>query len=221
MAKLGKFSAIHQPVTKVLKRRVRVSVSIGSGNMRSLLSLSGQTAYDAAAVDNWFAVSAADYAAVVSGLSSVTKYGLTDSQTAENGSGWSGGYAQAFPSTIGTVPANTYLIGFVSKTQNGGTTTPLISTTFRGTYTAIANSPSAAASSANGYFLRKPTTTTSATSYIGIVNSTTGLSTTTTFNPTVNERGGYDNTVPYSTWTPWTNQFLIFQMLGTPTNQWS
>ena len=200
---------------------VPTSAAIVSGNMRALLSASGQSAYDAAATDNWFAVSSTDYAAVVSGLASVTKYGLTDAQVAENGSLWSNGFAQAFPSTIGTVPANTYLFGFISRNATGGTTTPLISTTFKGTYTAISNSPNAAISGARGYFLRKASSATSATSYIGILPSgSNGYLTTTTFNPPVSQMGGYDNTVPYSTWTQWNAQYLIFQMLGTPTLQW-
>ena len=58
----------------------------GGGSMRALLSASGQAAYDAAATDNFFAVSQADYDAVVAGLSSVTKYGMNDSMVAENGS---------------------------------------------------------------------------------------------------------------------------------------
>ena len=67
--------------------------SSGRGDMRSLLSASGKTAYDAAATDNFFAVSQTDYNAVVTGLSSVTKYVMSDVQVAENGSGCSAGYA--------------------------------------------------------------------------------------------------------------------------------
>jgi len=206
------------------KRKVTVPVGIGGsgGTMRSLLSVSGQSAYDAAANDSWFSVSSADYAAVVSGLSSITKYGLTDAQVAENGSAWTTGYAQAFPSTIGTVPANTYLIGFISRNTNGGTSTPLISTTFKGTYTAISNSPNAATGGARGYFLRKATSATASTSYIGILPAgSTGSLTTTGFNPPVAQMGGYDATSPYSTWSQWNGAYLIFQMIGTPTNQWS
>ena len=196
----------------------------GGGDMRALLSASGQAAYDAAATDNFFAVSQADYNAVVAGLSSVTKYGMNDSMVAENGSAWSAGYAQQFPLALGTVPSGVYLFGFISRTQSGGTTTPLISTTFKGTYTAISNSPNAAVSGARGYFLRKASAATAATSYIGIVNSVNGLLGTTDSNVTPSSNGaGYDNTVPYSTWTSWNGvgtKLLIFQMLGTPTQQW-
>ena len=192
----------------------------GGTDMRSLLSASGQTAYDAAATDNFFAVSQADYDAVAAGLSTVTKYGMNDSMVAENGSAWSAGYAQQFPLALGTVPSGVYLLGFISRTTTGGTTTPLISTTFRGTYTAISNSPNAATGSARGYFLRKASASTAATSYIGLVNSTTGLLGSTGFNIASGQQGAYDGAAPYSTWTLWPGAFQIFQMLGTPTQQW-
>ncbi len=188
-----------------------------SSSIRALLSASGQSAYDAAASGNWFSVSASDYAAAVAGINGSAKYVMNDSLVAENGTAWSGTYAQAFPLTIAQIPSGVYLYGFISRTQSGGTTTPLISTTFRGTYTAIANSPNAATSSARGYFLRKAPTATSATSYVGLVNSATGLMGTTTYNVAAGSRGGYDNTVPYSTWVDWTGAYQIFQLLGTTT----
>lgn len=216
---------------QIKNRKIGVNIFIPKKNviattnaMRNLLSESGKTAYDAAAIDNWFSVSSADYAAVASGLSSISKYAMTDAQIAENGVLWSNGYAQAFPSTIGTIPSNTYLIGFISRTNSGGTSTPLISTTFRGTYTAIANSPNAATGGNRGYFLRKASAATASTSYIGIVNNgSDALNGTTVFNLPAAQGGGYDNTVPYSTWVSWNNAsaaFNIFQMLGASTKQW-
>lgn len=196
---------------------------VATTSMRSLLSGSGQTAYDAASADNWFSVSSTDYANVVAGLSSVTKYVMNDSLVAENGSGWSAGFAQAFPSTISTIPSGVYLFGFISRTSSTGTTTPLISTTFRGTYTAISNSPTSPSSGVRGYFLRKPSSATASTSYVGLVNSVGGYMGTTDFNVAAGSAGGYDNTVPYSTWTTWNGvgvRYQIFQMLGTPTQQW-
>jgi hypothetical protein len=204
---------------------VTVGIDAYSGvDMRTLLSASGQTAYDAAATDNFFAVSQTDYDAVVAGLSSVTKYALSDARVAENGSAWSAGFAQQFPLELGTVPSGVYLFGFISRTQSGGTTTPLISTTFKGTYTPISNSPNAASSGNRGYFLRKASAATAATSYIGIVNSGNGTLGTTDSNVTPSSNGaGYDNTVPYSTWTNWNGtgaRLLTFQMLGTTIKQW-
>jgi len=61
-----------------------------------------------------------------------------------------------------------------------------------------------------------------ATSYIGIWPQGSNGSLGTTFqNPGVAAEGGYDSTVPLSTWTSWTQAYLIFQMLGTPTSQWN
>lgn len=192
----------------------------GDGTMRGLLSVSGQSAYDAATIDDFFAVSQTDYNAVAEGLSSITKYVMSDALVAENGSGWSAGYAQAFPSTISTIPSGVYLFGFISRTSSSGTSTPLISTTFRGTYTAISNAPTTPSSGVRGYFLRKASAATAATSYVGLLNSTTGYLGTTGFNVSAEARGGYDNTVPYSTWTPHAGTYQIFQLLGTPTQQW-
>ena len=195
-------------------------VAPGGGSMRALLSASGQAAYDAAATDNFFAVSQTDYNAVAAGLSSITKYVMSDALVAENGSGWSAGYAQAYPSTIATIPSGVYLFGFISRTSSSGTSTPLISTTFRGTYTAIANSPTTPVGGARGYFLRKASAATAATSYVGLVNGVTGLIGTTQFNVSAGQQGGYDSPAPYSTWVSWTGGYQIFQMLGTPTQQW-
>mgnify|MGYP006281135979 CR=1 FL=1 len=200
----------------------KTAAAAAVGSMRSLLSASGQSAYDAAATNNFFAVSSADYAAVASGLTSVSKYGLNDSVVAESSGGWSANYAQAFPSTIGTVPAGEYIIGFQAK---GGTTvgtvTPLNSTTFRGTYSAIANSP-ATVSNTRTYYLRKPSAATAAISYIGVVYSTTAPLTVTTFNVPVAQQASYDGSSPYSgPWTTWNANLLIFQTLTTPTLQWT
>ena len=193
----------------------------GVVTMRSLLSASGQTAYDSASTGNFFSVSAADYASVATGLESVTKYVMNDSQvTTAGGGGWSATYAQAFPTSIATVPAGTYIIGFVCRPYStAGTATPLISTTFPPTgasYTAIANSPTQPNASALNYFIRKaPTTATASTSYLGYVTSTTGLLTN------IGGSGYYSASgPPYTSFTAWTPTFLNFQVLGTPTVQW-
>ena len=185
-------------------------------DMRSLLSAPGKTAYDAAATNNFFSVSKADYDAVAAGLQDVTKYALDDSTVAQNGETWAASYAQAFPTSVGTVPAGVYLFGFISRTTNGGSSTPLISTTFKGTYTAIANTVNSATGGSRGYYLRKASTATAAISYLGLVNTSESyLTTTSTFGD-----GGFDDTVPYSTWTNWNGRLIIFQMLGAPTKQW-
>ena len=192
--------------------------------MRSLLSASGQTAYDAATGGNWFNVSAADYAAVFSGLASVTKYGLTDVQLGSGNNAWSANYAQAFGAGLNAqLATGTYIIGFASRTftTSIGTFTPLISTTLptSGTYSPIANSPTNNSTNALNYYLRRAPSAVAATSYLGIVgnvnmyasNSVTGI--TNWYSTT----GSPNFTAP---WTAYNANPLIFQALGTPTLQW-
>lgn len=195
----------------------RAGAVVAGTTIRALLSASGKTAWDAATDGNFFSVTAADYAAVASGLTNVTKVGMTDAQVAENGSLWSGGYAQAMPTTLGTLAANSYIFGFVTRSQTSGTATLLSSTTHKGTYTAVGNSPTTSAGGARSYFIRKtPVSSGAATTYLGILQNTSALMGTTSFA----NAGGYDNTSPYSTWTNWTGTFIIFQVLSTSTVQW-
>ena len=64
---------------------LKTTAAAGGGNMRALLSASGQTAYDAASNDSWFNVSAADYAAVYSGLAGTSKIGMSDADVTKIG----------------------------------------------------------------------------------------------------------------------------------------
>lgn len=200
-----------------------ITISPGPGTLRSALSPTGQTAYDAATVGNFFSVSSTDYANVAAQLSSVTKYVMNDSQMAVSPSGsWTANYALAYPTSVATVPSGTYVIGFTCRQAGtSGTATPLIATAFPPTasYTAIANSPTAATLNAQNYFIRKaPTTATAATSYLGYVSSVTAPlnSSSLTGLP-----GYYSPSGPtYTSWTSWNASFMFYQVLGTPTQQW-
>jgi hypothetical protein len=193
--------------------------------MRVLLSESGKTSFDEATENDFFLVSQTDYNAVASGLSSVTKYVLNDTFAAQvNLSIWGlgSGFARAYPSDIATIPSGVYLFGFIYRTQTSSTVTPLISTTFLGTYEAIANSPTTSsgggtiATSVISYFLRKSSTPTAVTSYVGITSTGGNIVLTTT-----EFTYYYDSSSPYSTWnTASLDPIPIFQMLGTPTKQW-
>lgn len=200
-----------------------ITISRGPSAMRELLSASGKTAYDAAATNNFFSVSATDYANVAVGLSSVTKYVMDDTAMAVTpGGGWTANYAQAHPTSVATVPAGTYVIGFTCR-QGGspGTATPLIATAFPPTasYTAIANSPTQTTLNAQNYFIRKaPTTATAATSYLGYVASSTCPLNNTSL---TGQQGYYSPSgPPFASWTSWTANFMFYQVLGTPTVQW-
>lgn len=200
-------------------------IASGIVTMRSLLSASGKSAYDAASTGNFFAVSSTDYGNVATQLSSVTKYVMNDSQLAVSPSGgWTATYAQAHPASVATVPAGTYIIGFVARAGSltSGTVTPLISTGFPpsgASYAAIANSPTTPTTVALNYYIRKaPTTATAATSYLGLVHSQTVALNTSSL---TGLQGYYSPAgPPYTSWTSWTASFMFYQVLGTPTVQW-
>ena len=198
--------------------------SMSAATLRSVLSASGKTAYDAATTGNFFAVSSTDYGNVATQLSSVSKYVMNDSQLAvASGGGWSAAFAQAHPASVATIPSNTYVIGFVARagSSTSGTATPLIATSFPPTasYAAIANSPTTPTINALNYYIRKaPATATAATSYLGVVHSqTVALN-----NSSLTGLQGYYSASgpPYTSWTSWTASFLYYQVLGTPTVQW-
>lgn len=202
-----------------------ITISPGPSQMRGALSPTGQAAYDAATVGNFFSVSSTDYGNVATQLSSVTKYVMNDSQLAVSPSGgWTATYAQAHPASVATVPSGTYIIGFVARAGSltSGTVTPLISTGFPpsgASYAAIANSPTTPNTAALNYYIRKaPTTATAATSYLGVVHSQTVAQNTSSL---TGLQGYYSPAgPPYTSWTSWTSSFLYLQVLGTPTQQW-
>lgn len=198
--------------------------STPAATLRSALSPTGRSAYDAATTGNFFAVSSTDYGNVATQLSSVSKYVMNDSQLAVTaGGGWTANFAQAHPASVATIPSNTYVIGFVARggSSTSGTVTPLIATAFPPTasYAAIANSPTTPNTAALNYYIRKaPATATAATSYLGVVHSQTVALNTSSL---TGLQGYYSPSgPPFSSWTSWTSSFLYYQVLGTPTVQW-
>jgi hypothetical protein len=192
-----------------------VTPPIGLG-MRSFLSVAGQTTYDAATVGNFFSCSLADYNAVFAGYADAVKIGNTDVQfNTAVGSSYTGTCASVLPQTNSTIPANTYIIGFAAKmfsNPSPTTVTPLISTTYKGTYTAISNSPSIGGT-ARVYYLRKDPPITSETSYVGhVAGANTFDQSTTSYT-----NAGFDCASPYSTWTNRNGTMPNFQMFVTTT----
>ena len=131
--------------------------SVSTTTMRSLLSTVGQSDYDSTSVGNFFSCSLADYNAVFSGYVDAVKIGNTDVIFATTlGSSYVATCASVLPQANSTITANTYIVGFAAKmfSNTAGTTvTPLISTTYKGTYSAISNSPSIVGT-ASVYYLR-------------------------------------------------------------------
>jgi hypothetical protein len=183
------------------------------------LSAAGQTAFNAATVGNFFSVSAADYASVFANVTGTTKYAMTDAQLAETNDAWSGNYAYTIDQSTSQIPASSYVIGFAARASSvsSGTVTPLISTTYRGSYSAISNSPTFAAGSPSAiqYYIRKnPTTGTAAISYLALVATTNRLRGTTTY-------GGAFAVSPYNSWTNYPGAAgPVQQFLSTTTKSW-
>ncbi len=192
------------------------SISKGTVTMRSLLSVAGQTAYDAATVGNFFSCSLADYNAVFSGYADAQKIGNTDVQfNTAVGSSYSGICASVLPIVDSTIPANTYIIGFATKMFSNATpttVTPLISTTYKGTYAAISNAPTVGGTT-RVYYLRKDPPITSQTSYVGHVAAANTFDQSTTSYT----NAGFDCAAPYNNWTNRTGTMPNFQMLVTTT----
>jgi hypothetical protein len=96
--------------------------------------------------------------------------------------------------------------------------TPLISTALptSGSYSAIANSPAISANTLQ-YYLRRAPTATAATSYLGIVGSV-NMDTATS----VSGNLWYSTSgPPYVTWQTYNADPIVYQVLGTPTYQWT
>lgn len=187
--------------------------------LRSYLSGAGQTAYDAASADSFFAVSETDYNAVVAGVASVSKLGPDDASfTGINGSPFSANYLVTYPQANATVPANNYIIGFRATTTYSNQQYRIYGgPTFKSTspvYSQIStDSPSTGASTGTFYYLRKAPAVQSATTYIGILGTQT---LTMTANSGGWTGGGYTSGA-FTTWNTWTNNMPKVQVLITPT----
>ena len=194
----------------------------GSGSMRSLLSASGQTAYDAATNNSWFSVSSADYAAVYAGLASTTKVGMDDSQvTTASPSAFVGTYGVTLPQAYATVSANRYVVGMVVRTMGtAGTFRPYISTTYKGsTYTAMGtNTLTTTAVATPQYYLCKAPSLQSSISYVAIGPRNVGGGNWACHGTASSWTGaGYTASMSPASWTTWNNATPIQQWLVTTT----
>jgi len=193
-----------------LRRPLNVSL------MRSLLSSTGKTAWDSTAVGNWFEVSSTDYTAAATGLSNITKVGMSDAQILENGSSWATNFLTTLPQINATVNSGSYIIGFATAFVNSGANTAALraSTSYKASfssYTTIANNLTASGSG-NKYWLRKTPSAQASTSYVAVWGQS-------------NLRGGTTNWSgsAYNTGSSWTNYNFTLpasQTLVTSTQQW-
>ena len=187
----------------------------------SSLSAAGKSSFDATTVGNFFSVSAADYASVFASVTGATKYAMTDSQlTEDGGDAWSGGFAFSLAASVSTIPVSSYVIGFAARSDDvsAGTVTPLISTSYTGSYSAVSNSPTFAAGSPSAvqyYIRRNPQTATASTSYLALVSTTNRRRGNTLFN------SFYSAASPYNSWTSYNNaKAPVQQFMATTTKCW-
>jgi len=190
--------------------------------LRSYLSGAGQTAYDAAATDSFFAVSSTDFDAVLSGLSGTSKLGMSDAEFAESNPGnpFSNGYIITMPQALATLPANNYLIGFRAYTGYSNQTWRVYSgPTYKSTspvYSQLSTTTPSTGSGAGGqgnfYYLRKAPTVSASASYLGFYSPTNNLSMgVTTFTGSAYTSGAF------TSWTNWGSRMPRMQFLITST----
>lgn len=187
-------------------------------SIRALLSGTGQTAFDAASSDAFFAVSQTDYNAVVAGVASVSTVGPTDAEFASTaGSPFSAAYIITYPQAAATVPASNYILGFKATTAYTNQQWRIYGgPTFKSTspvYSQISTTtPSTGATLGTYYYLRKAPAAQAATTYIGIYGTQTLTMTAAgTFTG-----GGYTN-APFTAWSNWTTNMPKVQVIITPT----
>jgi hypothetical protein len=188
-------------------------------SIRALLSGAGQTAYDAASSDAFFAVSSTDYNAVVAGVASTSTVGPSDAQfTGTTGNAFSSGYIITYPQANATVPANNYIIGFRATTDYSNQQWRIYGgPTFKSTspvYSQIATTSPATSGTGTFYYLRKAPTVQAATTYIGIYGTQTLTQTANAVGFWVG--GGYTSGA-FTTWSNFNNNMPKVQVLITPT----
>lgn len=187
----------------------------GPSGMFALLSPAGQAAYTAASSGDWFEVSSTDYDAVYAGLTNMSKIGMSDAQMNEVGTNWSPNYLVTAPQANCTVASGSYLLGFRCRFNAAATPSTKIysSTTYKGSYSQVANTLTVA-SSGFKYFLRKTPSAVGAATYIAIFVGTSMPGGTTLW-----AGSGY-STTPFTTWSGWNGTIPVFQALATTTQQW-
>lgn len=149
-----------------------ITVSQGPSAMRALLSGAGQTAFDAAAVGDWFAVSAADYGNVKNGLSGTSTVGYSDANLTNATTPFSTNFGATLDQANATVAANNYIIGLVSRTSGAGTLNfrAYSSAAFKGAYSTLgSNNLSMTQPTLPTYWLRKnPTDVSGSARYVAV-----------------------------------------------------
>lgn len=189
--------------------------------LKSVLSPAGQVAYESATVGSYFSVSSADYGAAFSGLTDMTKIGISDAIISGcSGGGWSAGYLTVTSSSI-NIPANAYIVGFASSSTGSSTTKSNIrlasSSTYKGTYNWLTLSTAPVGTTGAKYFLFRSPATSASPQYLGIWGSTAMCSVNQTF-----AAGGYSTSgPPFTSFTNYTSDSIALQVIYSTSDQWA
>ncbi len=205
-----------------------VTISAAPSAMRALLSPAGQTAYDAATVDGWFSVSAADYGNVRAGLTGTSTIAYSDANLSSASNVFSGNFGATVNITNATVNTGNYILGLASKGSGTGNLTfrPYVSTTFRGTYSTIGTGNLVILQSQSAtvvYWLRKnPSAPVASTSYVAVGPGTGGMSWLSMgpWGGNDTNGGAYSGTMSSGGWTTFNSAIPAQQWLLTDTQQW-
>jgi hypothetical protein len=203
-----------------------ISIIPEAGPLRNVLSPTGQAAYDAASVDGWFAVSAADYGNVQAGLTGISTVGYTASNLTAATNNFSQNFGATLDDANSAVTAGNYILGLASRGAGSGTLTfrPYVSTTFRGTYSTIGTGSLVMTQSATPtYWIRKnPSAAVVSTSYVAVGpgTGTLGWGSMGPWGGNNPQGGAYSSTMASASWTTFNSSVPAQQWLVTSTQQW-
>jgi hypothetical protein len=204
-----------------------ISIIAESGPLRNVLSPTGQAAYDAAATDAWFSVSATDYGNVQTGLSGISTIGYTSANLTAATTPFSQNFGATLNDVNATVNTGNYILALASRGAGSGTIIfrPFVSTTFRGTYSAIGTGNLVISqSAAPTYWIRKnPSVSVAATSYVAVGPGTGSGMSWGSMGPwgSSNPQGGaYSGTMVSGAWVTFNSNIPAQQWLVTDTVQW-
>lgn len=199
-------------------------VTITNVDLRAYLSPAGQAAYDAAATDFWYSVSASDYANVKAALVGVSTVGYTDNQLLNAGTTFSQNFGATLDQTNATVPGGNYVLGFASRGAGTGSMTfsPYFASTFKGAYVTLgSNQITMTNSAAPTYWLRKNPSFQATTRYVAVGRPNGGATLSWGGTGTWGSGatgGGYSSTM--TSWTDFSSNLPAQQWLLTTTKQW-
>jgi len=206
-----------------------ITISPGPSVIRALLSPTGQSAFDAAATDSWFSVSATDYGNVRAGLTGTSTIAYSDANLTSASNTFSGNFGATVNITNATVATGNFILGLASKGTGTGTLTfrPYVSTTFRGTYSTIGTGNLVILQSQSStvvYWLRKnPPAAVGATSYVAVGPGLTAGMSWLSMGPwggNDTNGGAYSNTMSSGGWTTFNSAIPAQQWLLTNVQQW-